>query len=78
MSVASLEPNALLAYVQRVKASWRQTERQKTWEEKIATMERIREGEQQLKRARERVAAQSNHTISTNPSLSHNAKVAPL
>jgi DNA polymerase I-like protein with 3'-5' exonuclease and polymerase domains len=57
MSVASLEPNALLAYVERVKASWRETERNKTWEEKIAAIERMREREQQLKQARERVAA---------------------
>jgi hypothetical protein len=56
MSVASLESNALLAYVERVKASWRETERNKTWEEKIAAIERMREREQQLKRAREGVA----------------------
>lgn len=56
MSVASLEPSALIAYVERVKASWRETERNKTWEEKIAAIERMREREQQLKRAREKVA----------------------
>jgi hypothetical protein len=56
MSVASLEPNALLAYVERVKASWRETERNKTWEEKIAAIERMRERELQLKRARAIVA----------------------
>jgi hypothetical protein len=45
MSTASL-----IAYVERVKASWRETERHKTWEEKISAIERMREREQQLKR----------------------------
>ena len=52
MSVASLESAALLAYVQRVKASWREVEQNKTWEEKIAVIERMREREQQLKKSR--------------------------
>jgi hypothetical protein len=51
MSTASL-----IAYVERVKASWRETERHKTWEEKISAIERMREREQQLKRARKKVA----------------------
>jgi hypothetical protein len=63
MSVASLESNALLAYVERVKASWRETERHKTWEEKITAIERMREREQQLKRARESVAMTRSNVV---------------
>jgi hypothetical protein len=66
MSVASLEPNALLAYVERVKASWRETERHKTWEEKIAAIERMRARELQLKRARESVAALRANVVSAS------------
>lgn len=55
MSVASLDSSDLHAYVERVKAAWRKHERAMTWEEKIAAIERMREREQQLKKARERV-----------------------
>jgi hypothetical protein len=55
MSVASLDPSDLRAYVERVKAAWREHERAMTWEEKIAAIERMRERDQQLKNAREGV-----------------------
>jgi hypothetical protein len=55
MSVASLDPSDLRAYVERVKTAWREHEHTMTWEEKIAAIERMREREQQLKKAREGV-----------------------
>ncbi len=53
MSVASLDPNDLEAYVVRVKAAWRDTERNQTWEEKVAASERMRERDRAVKAARE-------------------------
>lgn len=54
MSLASLDTDDMIAYVQRVKAAWRETERNKTWEEKIAAIERMRERDKELAKARER------------------------
>jgi hypothetical protein len=56
MSLASLDSEALIAYVQRVKAAWREVERNKTWEEKIAAIERMRERDKELAKNRERHA----------------------
>jgi hypothetical protein len=41
------------AHVAMVKAGWRQHERTMTWEQKIETIERMRERDAQLARARE-------------------------
>ena len=46
------------AHVAKVKAAWRERERAMTWEEKIAAIERMRERNAQLVRAREKLAAQ--------------------
>jgi hypothetical protein len=54
MSAATVDYEAMAAYVARVKAAWREAERNKTWEEKIASIERMRERDQALKRAREK------------------------
>ena len=41
------------AHVAKVKAGWRQHERTMTWEQKIKTIERMRERDAQLAQARE-------------------------
>ena len=46
------------AHVAKVKAAWRERERAMTWEQKIAAIERMRERDAQLARAREKLAAQ--------------------
>jgi hypothetical protein len=40
------------AHVEKVKAAWRQHERAMTWEQKILAIERMRERDAQLVRAR--------------------------
>ena len=54
MSLASLDCDALTAYVQRSKAAWREAERNKTWEEKVEAIVRMRERDKELAKARER------------------------
>ena len=43
------------AHIAKVKAAWRQHERAMTWEQKIQAIERMRERDAQLARAREKV-----------------------
>ncbi len=44
------------AHIAKVKAAWRQHERAMTWEQKIQAIERMRERDLQLARAREKVS----------------------
>ena len=44
----------LHAHVVKVKAAWREHQMAMTWEQKIAAIERMRERDAQLRRARER------------------------
>ena len=46
------------AHVAKVKAAWREHERAMTWEQKIAAIERMRERDAQLLRARNKIAVQ--------------------
>ena len=50
LNVAEVE-----AHITKVKAAWRQHERTMTWEQKIQAIERMRERDAQLARAREKV-----------------------
>ncbi len=43
------------AHIKKVKAAWRQHEKAMTWEQKIQAIERMRERDAQLARAREKV-----------------------
>ena len=52
---ASVDPANLEAHIAKVKAAWRGHERDLTWEQKIAVIERMRERSAQLARAREKI-----------------------
>ncbi len=51
-----VNPAEIQAHIEKVKAAWRAHERQMTWEEKVAAIERMWERDAQLARARERLA----------------------
>ena len=69
MSVASLDPADLAAYVERVKASWRIAERAKTWEEKVAAIERMRERDRLIKASRDALPAQIHPKVDPSQSI---------
>lgn len=50
-----VNPLDVEAHIAKVKAAWRQQERGMTWEQKIQAIERMRERDAQLARAREKV-----------------------
>ena len=53
MSADTLEPAFLKEHVARAKAAWHARGRAKTWEEKVAAIERMRERDKVLRAARE-------------------------
>ena len=54
-TVLEVNVDDMEAHVVKVKAAWRQHERTMTWEQKIQAIERMRERDAQLARAREKV-----------------------
>lgn len=57
MPVDTLDPAFLEQHVAQAKAAWRKHARSLTWEEKVAAIERMRERDAELKKAREAKAA---------------------
>jgi hypothetical protein len=55
---AVLRADELEAYVRSLKAQWRTRAQSKTWEEKVAAIERMRERDAAIRRARELNLAQ--------------------
>ena len=53
MPVDTLDPVFFEQHVAQAKAAWRKRAQSLTWEEKIATIERMRERDAELKKARE-------------------------
>ena len=53
MPVDTLDPAFFEQHVAQVKAAWRKRARSLTWEQKVAVIERMRERDAALKRARE-------------------------
>ena len=62
MPVDTLDPAFFEQHVARVKAAWRKHAQSLTWEEKIAAIERMRERDMALKRAREENAGKTDST----------------
>ena len=60
MPVDTLDPAFFEEHVARAKAAWRKHAQSLTWEEKIAAIERMRERDMALKRAREQQTGKSN------------------
>ena len=58
MPVDTLDPAFFEQHVAQAKAAWRKRAQSKTWEEKIAAIERMWERDAELKKAREANAAQ--------------------
>lgn len=54
MPIDTLDPKFFEQHVARVKATWRRHAQSLMWEEKVAAIERMRERDQALKRAREK------------------------
>jgi hypothetical protein len=52
MPAATVDYQAMLAHVERVKKAWRETERSKSWEEKIEAIVRMRERDKAIERTR--------------------------
>ena len=53
MPVDTLDPAFFEQHVARAKAAWRKRAQSLTWEEQIAALERMRERDAELKKARE-------------------------
>lgn len=78
MPVDTLDPPFFEQHVAQAKAAWRKRARSLTWEEKIAAIERMRERDAKLKKAREanllprgqiqRNAGKGDQPSATNPS----------
>jgi hypothetical protein len=58
MSNDTIDPQALAEHVAKVKAAWRAHAQQMSWEEKVASIERMWERERLIKESREAGAVQ--------------------
>ncbi|OGT84703.1 MAG: hypothetical protein A3H91_04975 [Gammaproteobacteria bacterium RIFCSPLOWO2_02_FULL_61_13] len=63
MPVDTLDSAFFEQHVARVKAAWRKRAQSMTWEEKIAAIERMRERDLALKRARDGNSSKAENTV---------------
>ena len=55
----TLDPASIEEHVARVKAAWRKHAQSLTWEEKVAAIERMRDRDVALKRARDEITGKA-------------------